>query len=163
MKNAMKTACMQLPFLLALQMAPPPAQARLEVCNRIGTSMHHRGGDPYAQTIDVAVAYYDIDDDRTNSYHQTGTKTWITEGWFRIPARSCETVYPHELRRRNTIYYVHVRGRSDGATHSFCVDNYDRFKLGSADRVCQGGRGRRPAGFFEVNTGSNRDYTYTVN
>lgn len=131
-----------------------PAHAWFEVCNQS------------TQQADVAFAYLDISDSRPIDIFGTrppaAQRGWISEGWWTLKSGQCARVYPHELRVRNSYYYVYAKGKNGGiwsGKKSFCVTG-SAFTLGAANQRC-GGNGYWK-NFNEVFTGNSRNYTYRL-
>lgn len=95
--------------------------------------------------IGVAVGYQD-------------GKGWATEGWWTIPAQSCETLLKGRLASR--FYYVHAvdydRGGEWAGKTQMCTADASFTIHGNAE--CEA-RGHRRAGFMEVDTNDARDWT----
>lgn len=119
--------------LLFLTSATAPALADLKLCN--GTTSR----------IGVAIGYQD-------------KSTFATEGWWNIPAQSCETL----LRGPPPSRYVYVyavdydRGGEWSGTSYMCTTDKSFRIRDIAD--CEK-RGHRRTGFMEVDTGGARDWT----
>ncbi|HEY0300690.1 MAG TPA: DUF1036 domain-containing protein [Rhizomicrobium sp.] len=122
-----------LAFLLALA---GPAQAGLSVCNK------------GARDVRVAVGRFN------------GTR-WMSEGWWRVPAKKCLSVVAGKLVAR--YYYLYA---SDGAVgtwdggKSFCVGTAGPFAIVGRGACAERGFDRR--GFFEIDTGNRLDFTQTL-
>lgn len=122
--------------LLVLLAAAAPAGAALGVCNK------------GSRAIKVAVGRFD------------GTR-WSSEGWWRVPAKTCATLVPGKLDAR--YYYMYA---SDGASGSwsggktFCVGADDRFSIPGRGSCSARGFDRR--GFFEIDTGNRLDFTQSL-
>jgi uncharacterized membrane protein len=129
-----------------------PAYGWFDVCNRS------------TQTVRVAFAYLDVDSATRDVFGLSipqAERGWVSEGWWKLTSGECARVYPHELRKRNTLYYVHAKGNtvSWGRNHNFCVTD-NKFTLGVADKRC--GANGRWQGFTEVSTGNSRNYTFNL-
>jgi uncharacterized membrane protein len=126
--------------LLALTMivssplyAAAPAMADLRLCNmtpsRVGVSLGYR--DPQG---------------------------WITEGWWNLNARACETLLKGPLAAR--FYYVHAvdydRGGEWSGRSFMCTRDREFTIRGSEDCLA---RGYDRSGFFEVDTGEQKSWT----
>jgi uncharacterized membrane protein len=114
-------------------LAAGPAHADLRLCNmtssRIGISLGYR--DPQG---------------------------WVTEGWWNLGSRSCETLLKGQLAGR--FYYVYAldydRG-GDWSGRSFMCTREREFTIrGTEDCLA---RGFDRSGFFEVDTGEQQSWT----
>ena len=119
--------------VLGLAALPSIAAADLRLCNDT------------ASRLGVAVGYQD-------------GKGWATEGWWTIPAQSCETLLKGRLGSR--FYYVHAvdydRGGEWAGKTQMCTADASFTIQGNTD--CEG-RGHRRAGFLEVDTNDAKDWT----
>lgn len=119
--------------VLAATSLVPEARADLRLCNDT------------AGRLGVVVGYQD-------------GKGWATEGWWTIPAQSCETLLKGRLASR--YYYVHAvdydRGGEWAGKTQMCTADASFTIQGNAD--CEG-RGHRRAGFLEVDTNEAKDWT----
>ena len=110
-----------------------PAQADLRVCNGTGSR------------VGIAIGYRDA-------------QGWITEGWWNIPPRGCETLFRGTLAAR--FYYVHAvdydRGGEWSGKSVLCTRNREFTIRGIEDCLA---RGYDRSGFFEVDTGEQRSWT----
>ena len=117
--------------LLAASAAPAAADFRL--CNNT------------ASRVGVAVGYKDADG-------------WTTEGWWNLPARTCETVLKGNLVAR--YYYVYAidydRGGEWMGQAFMCTRDKEFTIRGISDCLA---RGYDRTGFFEVDTGEQRAWT----
>ncbi len=109
------------------------ARADLRLCNDT------------AGRLGVAVGYQDV-------------KGWATEGWWTIPAQSCETLLKGRLGSR--FYYVHAvdydRGGEWAGKTQMCTADASFTIQGNVD--CEA-RGHRRSGFLEVDTNDAKDWT----
>lgn len=109
------------------------AHADLKLCNTT------------ASRVGVAIGYKD----------QEG---WATEGWWNIPAHACETLLKGVLIAQ--FYYIHAidydRGGEWGGSLYMCTDDKSFTIRDTQDCVK---RGYKRTGFFEVDTGEERDWT----
>jgi uncharacterized membrane protein len=139
-----------------------PAQAWFRVCNKS------------SQSVAVAFAYLDVPDSRDycNAFGQCeplprNKRIWNSQGWWQLNSGQCVGVYPHELRKRNSYYYVYARALNSssswGGDHSFCAvdDIFSKFGLAYADTRCNGQNTTR-RGFQQVYTGNTKNYTYNL-
>jgi uncharacterized membrane protein len=117
----------------ALSAAPEPAHADLKLCNTT------------ASRVGVAIGYRD-------------TEGWATEGWWNVASHTCETLLKGVLIAR--YYYIHAidydRGGEWGGTLYMCTDD-KAFTIRDVKECVK--RGYKRTGFFEVDTGEERDWT----
>jgi len=110
-----------------------PAAADFRLCNNT------------ASRVGVAVGYKDADG-------------WTTEGWWNLPARTCETVLKGSLVAR--YYYVYAIDYDHGGEwmgQAFMCTRDKEFTIrGIGDCLA---RGYDRTGFFEVDTGEQRAWT----
>ena len=126
-----------LPLLPGLQPSPvsgaSPALADLKLCNTT------------ASRVGVAIGYKDAEG-------------WATEGWWNIASHTCETLLKGVLIGR--FYYIHAvdydRGGEWAGTLYMCTDDKSFTVRDTKDCVK---RGYKRTGFFEVDTGEERDWT----
>ena len=118
---------------LAPLSAPRPAHADLKLCNTT------------ASRVGVAIGYKDAEG-------------WATEGWWNIASHTCETLLKGVLIGR--FYYIHAvdydRGGEWAGTLFMCTDDKSFTIRDTKDCVK---RGYKRTGFFEVDTGEERDWT----
>ena len=136
---------------------PSAAHAWFTICNKSSSS------------LSVAFAYMDAPDIRSYCNNVIGScpplppsgRVWNSEGWWSLDSDDCAQVYPHELTKRNSVYYVHAQS-SDGSTwgggNSFCTLS-SVFTLAFANSRCDYGEWKI---FKEVRTGNARNYTYNL-
>lgn len=121
-----------LPLAAALA-AAAPARADLRLCNMT------------ASRVGVSLGYRD----------QQG---WITEGWWNISARACETLLKGDLAAR--FYYIHAvdydRGGEWGGKSFMCTRDRE-FTIRGAENCLA--RGFERTGFFEVDSGEQKSWT----
>lgn len=83
---------------------------------------------------------------------------WVTEGWWTIPGGTCATLIQEPLKAR--YYYVHavegITGGSWSGPAKMCVQSHSFTIQGVQDCA---GRGYEQAGFFEIDTGGQADWT----
>mgnify|MGYP001807728752 CR=1 FL=1 len=116
-----------------LAIAATPAAADLRMCNntesRIGVSLGYRDG--------------------------TG---WITEGWWNIKARTCETLKAGDLVAK--FYYLFAvdydRGGEWNGTSFMCTSEREFLIRGVEDCLA---RGYDRSGFVEIDTGEQKSWT----
>ena len=112
---------------------PRPAAADFHLCNNTGSR------------VGVAVGYKDADG-------------WTTEGWWNLPARSCETLLKGNLVAR--FYYIYAIDYDRGGEWSgqaFMCTRDKEFTIRGIDDCLA--RGFDRTGFFEVDTGEQRAWT----
>ena len=87
------------------------------------------------------------------------TKGWVTEGWWNINANNCSDILKGKLNAR--YYYIHaedyIRDGEWSGKAFMCVKNKS-FTIKNAAKDCVQ-RGYRKAGFFEVDTTNENDWT----
>jgi uncharacterized membrane protein len=117
----------------ALAASSDPAAADFRLCNNT------------ASRVGVAIGYKDGDG-------------WTTEGWWNLPARTCETVVKGNLVAR--YYYVYAidydRGGEWMGQAYMCTRDKEFTIRGIGDCLA---RGYDRTGFFEVDTGEQRAWT----
>jgi uncharacterized membrane protein len=123
-------------LLLTAVLAPLaffPAAADFRLCNNTGSR------------VGVAIGYKDGD-------------TWVTEGWWNMSARTCETLLRGALAAR--YYYIYAidydRGGEWSGKAYMCTRDKEFTIRGIEDCLA---RGLDRAGFFEVDTGDQRSWT----
>jgi uncharacterized membrane protein len=119
--------------VLILASSTRPAAADFRLCNNT------------AGRIGIAVGYKDSDG-------------WTTEGWWNLPARTCETILKGNLVAR--YYYVYAidydRGGEWMGQAYMCTRDKEFTIRGIGDCLA---RGYDRTGFFEVDTGEQRAWT----
>lgn len=128
-----RPAALSLVLAAALLVAPSPARADLRLCNvtesRLGVSLGYRDG-----------------------------QGWVTEGWWNLKPRLCETVMRGELAAR--FYYVYAvdydRGGEWSGTSYMCTRDREYTIRGVEDCLA---RGFDRSGFFEIDTGEQKGWT----
>jgi uncharacterized membrane protein len=117
----------------ALAISTRPAAADFRLCNNT------------ASRVGIAIGYKDADG-------------WTTEGWWNLPARTCETVLKGNLVAR--YYYVYAIDYDHGGEwmgQAFMCTRDKEFTIrGIGDCLA---RGYDRSGFFEVDTGEQRAWT----
>jgi uncharacterized membrane protein len=117
----------------ALFASASPAAADFRLCNNT------------ASRVGLAVGYKDA-------------AGWTTEGWWNLPARTCETVLKGNLVAR--YYYVYAidydRGGEWMGQAFMCTRDKEFTIRGIGDCLA---RGYDRTGFFEVDTGEQRAWT----
>jgi uncharacterized membrane protein len=117
----------------ALTLDTAPARADLKLCNTT------------ASRIGVAIGYRDA-------------SGWTTEGWWTLPAQTCETLYKGALSTR--YWYVHAIDYDRGgewAGQSLMCTTDKAFTIRGVQDCSQ--RGYKRTGFFEVDTQEANDWT----
>ena len=119
--------------VLILASSTRPAAADFRLCNNT------------AGRIGIAIGYKDADG-------------WTTEGWWNLPARTCETILKGNLVAR--YYYVYAidydRGGEWMGQAYMCSRDKEFTIRGIGDCLA---RGYDRTGFFEVDTGEQRTWT----
>ena len=114
-------------------LAAGPARADLRLCNMTGSR------------VGVSLGYRDA-------------QGWVTEGWWNLNARACETLLKGPLAAR--FYYVHAvdydRGGEWSGRSYMCTRDREFTIRGSEDCLA---RGYDRSGFFEVDTGEQKSWT----
>ncbi|MDU0341215.1 DUF1036 domain-containing protein [Bosea rubneri] len=121
------------PAALFLFAGAVPALADLRMCNTTGSR------------VGVAIGYRDA-------------QGWVTEGWWNIAPRACETLLRGTLAAR--FYYVHAVDYDKGGEWTgksiMCTRNKEFTIRGIEDCLS---RGYDRSGFFEVDTGEQKGWT----
>ena len=119
--------------VLAFGIGSDRAKADFKLCNTTGSQ------------VGVAIGYKD-------------DKGWATEGWWNVAPHRCETLLKGGLIAR--YYYIHAvdydRGGEWGGKAFMCTD--DKVFTIRGVKECDK-RGFRRTGFFEVDTGEEKDWT----
>ena len=119
-------------FALALMSAQ--AHADFNLCNNTGSR------------VGIAIGYKDTDG------------SWVTEGWWNLTARSCETMLKGTLIAR--YYYIYAvdydRGGEWSGQAYMCTRDKEFTIKGTQDCLA---RGFDRTGYFEVDTGEQRSWT----
>lgn len=119
--------------LAALLLAPGPARADLRLCNQTESK------------VGVSLGYRD-------------TQGWVTEGWWDLKPKGCETLLSGSLAAR--FYYVfavdYSRGGEWGGRAMMCTRDPEFTIRGIEDCLA---RGFDRNGFFEVDTGEQKNWT----
>ena len=120
-------------IMLALTASARPAEANFRLCNNTSSR------------VGVAIGYKD-------------GQGWTTEGWWNLPARTCETVLKGNLVAR--YYYVYAvdydRGGEWMGRAYMCTRDKEFTIRGIANCLA---RGYDRTGFFEVDTGQQSTWT----
>ncbi|AXS41855.1 DUF1036 domain-containing protein [Breoghania sp. L-A4] len=127
-------ACSIIPATIFLTfLFASPASAELRLCNKTDSQ------------VGIAVGY-------------RSKVEWSTEGWWNLPANSCETLIPGQLASR--FYYIYAidydQGGEWGGRAFMCTREKEFTIAGIADCVA---RGYERTGFFEIDTGEQRSWT----
>ena len=117
---------------------PASARADLKLCNQTPSR------------VGVAVGYLDPT--------QKDGKGWITEGWWNVASKTCETLLKGTLQGR--FYYVHAidydRGGEWAGSSILCTAD-KKFTIKSVPDCPK--EGYKRTGLFEVDTGESADWT----
>jgi uncharacterized membrane protein len=120
-------------FLSALLAGAGPARADLRMCN--GTDSR----------VGVSIGYNDL-------------SSWLTEGWWNIAPRACETLIRGDLNAR--YFYVYAidydRGGEWGGPHFMCTREREFTIRGFQDCLA---RGFDKLGFKEIDTTQQKSWT----
>ncbi len=112
---------------------PQFAQADFRLCNTT------------ANRVGVALGYQD-------------GRVWVTEGWWNVPAASCETLLTGTLMAR--YYYVYAIDYDQGGEwggQAFMCTQEKEFTVRGVENCLA--RGFNKTGFFEVDTLEQRNWT----
>jgi uncharacterized membrane protein len=84
--------------------------------------------------------------------------SWVTEGWWNIPGNSCEVVVSGPLNSRYFyIYAIDYDNGGEWGGHTYMCTRGKEFTIeGTEDCLA---RGFERTGFFEVDTGDQRNWT----
>jgi uncharacterized membrane protein len=121
-----------LAFVLAL-FGASPARADLRMCNTT------------ASRVGIALGYRDA-------------QGWVTEGWWNLKPKGCETILKGTLAAR--FYYIYATDYDHGgewAGKSFMCTKDREFTIRGVENCLA--RGFDRAGFFEVDTGEQKNWT----
>jgi uncharacterized membrane protein len=133
MRHAMSRIVICLGFLAGFTFTASPALAGLRLCNNTSSR------------VGIAIGYKD-------------EQGWVSEGWWNVASQSCEELLKGQLVAR--YYYVHAvdydRGGEWAGNSMMCTGDKAFTIRGVED--CQS-RGYKSAGFFEVDTNDNKDWT----
>ena len=110
-----------------------PALADFRLCNNTGSR------------VGVSLGYKDAEG-------------WTTEGWWNVPARSCETLLRGSLvARYYYIYAVDYDRGGEWSGHAFMCSREKEFTIRGTENCLT--RGYDRTGFFEVDTGEQHSWT----
>ena len=113
--------------------APTPAHAELRLCNKTESQ------------VGVAIGYRD-------------SEQWVTEGWWNLPANSCETLVTGSLvSRYYYIYAVDYDQFGEWGGRAFMCTREKEFTIRGIDDCVA--RGFERTGFFEIDTGEQSSWT----
>src|SRR5438046_1851744 len=124
-------------LLFAVVLMAESARADFRLCNNTGNR------------VGIAVGYKE-------------NEGWTTEGWWNVPARSCETVLRGSLVAR--FYYIYAVDYDRGGEWSgqaFMCTREKEFTIRGTDDCLA--RGYDRTGFFEVDTGDQPSWTVKLN
>ena len=129
---ARQFALAALAVLLSPLALTSPARADLKVCNDT------------ANLVGVSVGY-------------RNDEGWVSEGWWRIPAKNCASIIEGDLGSR--FYYIHAEdeagaGRWRGPV--FMCTSIKEFRIEGLEDCYS--RGYERTGFFEVDTGDQKSW-----
>lgn len=129
--QALVTALLaSLPLLL---LSTSPASAELRLCNKTESQ------------VGVAIGYREDNE-------------WVTEGWWNLPANTCETLVAGPLVSR--FYYIYAVDYDQfgewGGRAYMCTREKEFTIRGIEDCVA---RGYERTGFFEIDTGEQSSWT----
>src|SRR6478609_11330374 len=131
-----RAAAALMALLIALGFASAGAKADLKLCNKTESR------------VGVALGYKD-------------KEGWASEGWWNVAANNCETLLRGPLIAR--YYYIFAvdydKGGSWGGKAIMCTRDKVFTIRGIED--CEG-RGYTKTGFFEVDTGEEKDWTVSL-
>lgn len=132
--RALRLAALVLPALMVLAFATAePARADFRLCNNTGSR------------VGVALGYKDAEG-------------WITEGWWNISARSCDTLLRGTLvARYYYIYAVDYDRGGEWSGHAFMCSREKEFTIRGTENCLA--RGYDRTGYFEVDTQEQRSWT----
>jgi len=91
-------------------------------------------------------------------YEADDGQEWVSSGWWNIMAHACETIMTGELNSR--FFYVHAVDYDLGgewAGTSYMCTNKSEFTIKGVNDCAA--RGYQRAGFFEIDTGNETDWT----
>ncbi|MGI9351410.1 MAG: DUF1036 domain-containing protein [Rhizobiaceae bacterium] len=83
--------------------------------------------------------------------------TWISEGWFQIPAETCNALIEGDLSSR--FYYIYAEDADKGGQWQgevFMCTNDREFKIKGVEDCFK--RGHVKTGFFEIDTGNRNSW-----
>jgi len=129
MLKRITTLALCVPIMTALRVIPvAPAHADFRICNDTKS------------LVGVALGY-----------RREGK--WLSEGWFQVPAESCNSLIEGDLNSR--FYYIYAEDADSGGQwrgEVFLCTSEREFKIEGIDDCYQ--RGHVRTGFFEIDTGN---------
>lgn len=129
----LRSAAVAASLVVGLCLTASPAKADFRLCNNT------------ASRVGIALGYKDAEG-------------WITEGWWNVSARSCETLLRGTLVAR--YYYIYAidydRGGEWSGQAFMCTRDKEFTIRGVQDCLA---RGYDRTGFFEVDTSEQRSWT----
>ncbi|RDV03385.1 DUF1036 domain-containing protein [Undibacter mobilis] len=132
--RVLRLAAVLVPALIVCAFATAePARADFRLCNNTGGR------------VGVAIGYKDAEG-------------WITEGWWNISARSCDTLLRGTLVAR--YYYIYAIDYDRGGEwsgHAFMCSREKEFTIRGTENCLA--RGYDRTGYFEVDTQEQRSWT----
>jgi len=118
---------------MLLSLSPCTALADFRLCNNTGSR------------VGIALGYKDAEG-------------WTTEGWWNVPARTCETLLRGALvARYYYIYAVDYDRGGEWSGHAFMCSREKEFTIRGTENCLA--RGYDRTGFFEVDTAEQRSWT----
>jgi len=132
-RRRIPTAVMIAVFALLLCGWSGPAAADFRLCNNTSSR------------VGIALGYKDVEG-------------WVTEGWWNVSSRSCETLLRGTLIAR--YYYIYAVDYDRGGEWSgqaFMCSRDKEFTIRGTENCLA--RGYDRTGFFEVDTGEQRSWT----
>ena len=118
---------------LLLAFSAQPASADFRLCNNTGSR------------VGVALGY-------------KNAEGWTTEGWWNVPARTCETLLRGALvARYYYIYAVDYDRGGEWSGHAYMCSREKEFTIRGTENCLA--RGYDRTGFFEVDTSEQRSWT----
>ncbi|WP_408022669.1 DUF1036 domain-containing protein [Stappia albiluteola] len=133
MKFSASAAAAIIISLVFIASSSSDAKADLRLCNKTESQ------------VGVAIGYREKAD-------------WVTEGWWNLPANSCETLVPGRLVSR--YYYIYAVDYDQfgewGGRAYMCTREKEFTIQGIEDCVA---RGYERTGFFEIDTGEQSSWT----
>ncbi len=130
---ARRLTCLIAAIVAVFMLSSSPAKADFRLCNNTGSR------------VGIALGYKDAEG-------------WTTEGWWNVPARTCETLLRGALVAR--YYYIYAIDYDRGGEWSgraFMCSREKEFTIrGIGDCLA---RGYDRTGYFEVDTGEQRAWT----
>lgn len=133
LQNVLRPLSASLGLGLVLAASAAPARADFRLCNNT------------ASRVGVAIGYRD-------------KEGWLTEGWWNVASRSCETILKGQLASR--YYYIYAvdydQGGEWGGKSFMCTRDKEFTIRGFQDCLS---RGFDRTGFFEIDSGEQKSWT----